>query len=201
MVDGLVAVKATRICDGKIWFISPGLEFENGDGECAIDLNGDGHECTEFDDIFKAKDRWEYDSEYDSEYDADYQCDHFFVNANKLHALHPWFPNHNAYSHDIRRPIHFHKNIMKTFYVVYWSLKLIVRARRIKEKMYAPGGTGFIAAKEDFDRVAKAVYEHTCAPGEIGDIAGDESFDRAAKAIYKNFEQADRAAAKRVRFE
>jgi hypothetical protein len=25
--------------------------------------------------------------------------------------------------------------------------------------MYAPGGIGFIAAQEDFDRAAKAIYE------------------------------------------
>ena len=64
--------------------------------------------------------------------------------------------------------IRFHKKIMKTFVLFLFSIKLIVLARRVKERMYTPGGIGFIAA--------------------------EESFDRAAKSIYENFEQADRAA-------
>ena len=58
--------------------------------------------------------------------------------------------------------------IFKTEVLLFCATKLIVLARRAKERMYAPGGIGFIAA--------------------------EESFDRAAKSIYENFEQADRAA-------
>ena len=58
--------------------------------------------------------------------------------------------------------------IFKTEVLLFCATKLIVLARRAKERMYAPGGIGFIAA--------------------------EESFDRAAKAIYENFEQADRDA-------
>ena len=58
--------------------------------------------------------------------------------------------------------------ILKTEVLLFCATKLIVLARRAKESMYAPGGIGFIAA--------------------------EESFDRAAKSIYENFEQADRAA-------
>ena len=58
--------------------------------------------------------------------------------------------------------------ILKTEVLLFCATKLIVLAHRTKERMYAPGGIGFIAA--------------------------EESFDRAAKSIYENFEQADRAA-------
>ena len=58
--------------------------------------------------------------------------------------------------------------ILKTEVLLFCATKLIALAHRTKERMYAPGGIGFIAA--------------------------EESFDRAAKSIYENFEQADRAA-------
>ena len=49
--------------------------------------------------------------------------------------------------------------ILKTGVLLFCATKLIVLARRAKERMYAPGGIGFIAAQEDFDRAAKAIYE------------------------------------------
>ena len=50
----------------------------------------------------------------------------------------------------------FHKDIMKTFLVFFFSVKLIVLARRVKERMLAPGGIGFIAAEGSFYRAAKS---------------------------------------------
>ena len=46
--------------------------------------------------------------------------------------------------------------ILKTGVLLFCATKLIVIARRVKERMYAPGGIGFIAAQEDFDRVTKS---------------------------------------------
>ena len=54
---------------------------------------------------------------------------------------------------------HFHKKIMETFVLFFFSVKLIVLARRAKERIYAPGGSGYITAEESFDRAAKAIYE------------------------------------------
>ena len=51
--------------------------------------------------------------------------------------------------------------ILKTGVLLFCATKLIVLARRAKERMYAPGGIGFIAAQEDFDRAAKAIYERS----------------------------------------
>ena len=48
----------------------------------------------------------------------------------------------------------FHKEIMKAFVLFLFSIKLIVLARRVKERMYAPGGIGSIAAEDNFGRVA-----------------------------------------------
>ena len=45
---------------------------------------------------------------------------------------------------------------MKTFVLFFFSAKLIVFARRAKERMYTLGGIGFIAAQEDFDRATKS---------------------------------------------
>ena len=45
---------------------------------------------------------------------------------------------------------------MKTFVLFFFSVKLVVIARRVKERMYAPGGIGFIAAQESFYRAAKS---------------------------------------------
>ena len=70
--------------------------------------------------------------------------------------------------HDIHIFISSSRVILKTEVLLFCATKLIVLAHRTKERMYAPGGIGFIAA--------------------------EESFDRAAKSIYENFEQADRAA-------
>ena len=46
--------------------------------------------------------------------------------------------------------------ILKTGVLLFCATKLIILARRVKERMYAPGGIGFIAAQEDFDRVTKS---------------------------------------------
>ena len=86
--------------------------------------------------------------------------------AIEFHRLHPFFPT--GVLGGYAEANEFHKEIMKAFLVFFFSVKLIVLARRVKERMYAPGGSGFIAA--------------------------EKSFDRAAKAIYENFEEADRAA-------
>ena len=50
----------------------------------------------------------------------------------------------------------FHKKTMKAFVLFFFSVKLIVLARRVKERMYTPGGIGFIAAQGDFDRATKS---------------------------------------------
>ena len=89
---------------------------------------------------------------------------HVTIDAGELHCLHPFFPSDNslckAYLRDCRHLpawlCHFHKDIMKTFVLFFFSVKLIVIARRVKERMYAPGGIGFIAAQEDFDRATKS---------------------------------------------
>ena len=52
--------------------------------------------------------------------------------------------------------IRFHKKIMKTFVLFLFSIKLIVLARRVKQRMYAPGGIGFIAAQKNFHRATKS---------------------------------------------
>ena len=83
-----------------------------------------------------------------------------------FNCLLPFFPSDNSFCKacfdgnlsctlpgKVRR---FHKKIMKTFVLFFFSIKLIVIARRVKERMYAPGGIGFIAAQEDFDRVTKS---------------------------------------------
>ena len=49
--------------------------------------------------------------------------------------------------------------ILKTGVRLFCATKLIVLAHRTKERIYAPGGIGFDAAKENFDRAAKAIYE------------------------------------------
>ena len=46
--------------------------------------------------------------------------------------------------------------ILKTGVLLFCATKLIILARRVKERMYTPGGIGFIAAQEDFDRVTKS---------------------------------------------
>ena len=54
---------------------------------------------------------------------------------------------------------------MKAFVLFFFSVKLIVIARRAKrvdmermERMYAPGGIGFVAAPESFYRAAKSQH-------------------------------------------
>ena len=46
--------------------------------------------------------------------------------------------------------------IIKTGVLLFCATKLIILARRVKERMYTPGGIGFIAAQEDFDRATKS---------------------------------------------
>ena len=84
--------------------------------------------------------------------------------AFDFHCLHPSFPSDNslckAYLRDRLMPewlCRFHKKTMKTFVLFFFSVKLVVLARRvIKERMYTPGGIGIIAAQEDFGRVTKS---------------------------------------------
>ena len=80
--------------------------------------------------------------------------------ACEFHCIHPFFSSDNsvckAYlrDHSFALPAwlcRFHKDIMKTFLVFFFSVKLVVLARRVKERMYAPGGVGFIAARKNFD--------------------------------------------------
>ena len=88
-----------------------------------------------------------------------------------FHCLHPFFSSGDslckAYLRDCQDLpawlCRFHKDIMKTFLVFFFSVKLIVWARRVKrvvmertERMYAPDGIGFIAAQESFYRAAKS---------------------------------------------
>ena len=86
--------------------------------------------------------------------------------SNKKHRLHPFFPSNSIIGTANERLAHrsvqagdelkvFHMKIMKTFVLMFFSLKLIVLARRAKERMYAPGGSGFVAANENFERAAK----------------------------------------------
>ena len=46
--------------------------------------------------------------------------------------------------------------ILKTGVLLFCATKLIILARRVKERMYAPGGIGFIAAQENFDHQVAA---------------------------------------------
>ena len=93
------------------------------------------------------------------------------LDARKFHCLHPWFPSGDslckAYLRDdpnLPDWLHrFHKKIMKTFVFFFISVKFVVLARRAKrvvmermERMYAPGGIGFVAAQESFYRAAKS---------------------------------------------
>ena len=94
------------------------------------------------------------------------------LTANKFHCLHPFFPSENsslaAYlrkddAGETESIDRFHKKIMKTFVLFFFYFKIIVLARRAKrvvmermERMYAPGGIGFVAAQESFYRAAKS---------------------------------------------
>jgi len=46
--------------------------------------------------------------------------------------------------------------ILKTGVLLFCATKLIILARRVKERMYTPGGIGFIAAQESFYRVTES---------------------------------------------
>ena len=50
------------------------------------------------------------------------------------------------------------KKAFKTSVLMFFSLTLITLARRAKERMYAPGGIGFVAAEESVDRAAKSQH-------------------------------------------
>jgi len=98
------------------------------------------------------------------------------IRAIEFHRLHPFFPT-GVFKRNMepfpRGEIvkcasavnRFHKKIMKTFVLFFFSVKLIVIARRVKERMYAPpnldcendmGGIGFVTAQENFDRATKS---------------------------------------------
>ena len=149
MAGGLgIPIKVTRISDGKIWihalvqlcFPHRSPRWMMRETNPPITLNGEGNESTCF--LKRCIDTHELD-----EYSFD---------ATELHVLHPWFPK----THDSSEAFHFHKKIMKTFVFFFISVKLVVLARRAKrtvmERMYAPGGIGFVAAQESFYRAAKS---------------------------------------------
>ena len=87
--------------------------------------------------------------------------------AIRIYRLHPFFPtgvcwryardarDANALRKSALAANDFHKEIMKAFVLFFFSIKLIVLARRAKERVCAPGGIGFIAAEGNFDRAAK----------------------------------------------
>ena len=60
----------------------------------------------------------------------------------------------NIWNNEIRK-LRLHKKIMRTFALFFCVLKLIILARRTKERMYAPDGICFVTTKESFDRAAK----------------------------------------------
>jgi len=89
------------------------------------------------------------------------------IRAVEFHRLHPFFPTGVFQRNMEPFPCgeivkcasavnSFHKKIMKTFVLFFFSVKLVVIARRVKERMYAPGGIGFIATQESFYRAAKS---------------------------------------------
>ena len=88
---------------------------------------------------------------------------HYFY-AFDFNCLHPWFPSGDSLCKAyLGRELpewlcRFHKEIMKTFVLFFFSVKLVVIARRVKERMYAPGGIGSIAAQESFYRAAKSQH-------------------------------------------
>ena len=94
---------------------------------------------------------------------------HVYVNSSMPYCLHPFYPSENSFCKacfdlrlsSTRKTVRrFHKKIMKTFVFFFISVKLVVLARRAKrtvmERMYAPGGIGFVAAQESFYRAAKS---------------------------------------------
>ena len=140
-----IPIKVTRISDGKIWIRTLVQVRETNrwmvrETNSPITLNGEGNESTCF--LKRCIDTHELD-----EYSFD---------ATELHVLHPWFPMYQ----DSSEAEDFHKEIMKTFVFFFISVKLVVLARRAKrtvmERMYAPGGIGFVAAQESFYRAAKS---------------------------------------------
>ena len=147
MAGGLgIPIKVTRIADGKIWFRAR-VRLDHGDDSCPITLNHEGNEFTCFVEGY---------TDQDSDSEDDEGFDERSFDATELHVLHPWFPK----TRDSSEAFHFHKKIMKTFVFFFISVKLVVLARRAKrtvmERMYAPGGIGFIAAQGDFDRATKS---------------------------------------------
>ena len=151
MAGGLgIPIKVTRISGGKVWIRAPDLYHFDGDDSCPITLNHEGNEFTCFVEGY---------TDQDSDSEDDEGFDERSFDATELHVLHPWFPK----TRDSSEAFHFHKKIMKTFVFFFISVKLVVLARRAKcvvmertERMYAPGGIGFIAAQESFYRATKS---------------------------------------------
>ena len=166
MAGGLgIPIKVTRIADGKIWIRGADLVATfsrdarstwvdtnpDRDNSCPITLNDEGNEFTCFLEGYTEQRYWHQDSDSEDEH-----FDERSFDATELHVLHPWFPKTN----DSDEAENFHKKIMKTFVFFFISVKLVVLARRAKrtvmERMYAPGGIGFVAAQESFYRAAKS---------------------------------------------
>ena len=147
----ILAVKVTRIsADRKtVWFLesNTGAEF---DEKKQSDIVAE-YRRTRFLGLTSVHTREEA-------YFKDRPCLHF--RARRFHRLHPFFPSHFFVHKDdgngALEMYDFHKEIMKTFVLFLFSIKLIVLARRVKERMYAPGGIGVIAAEDNFGRVAKS---------------------------------------------
>ena len=142
-----IPIKVTRISGGKVWIRAPDLYLFDGDDSCPITLNHEGNEFTCFVEGY---------TDQDSDSEDDEGFDERSFDATELHVLHPWFPMNQ----DSSEAEDFHKEIMKTFVFFFISVKLVVLARRAKrtvmERMYAPGGIGFVAAQESFYRAAKS---------------------------------------------
>ena len=134
-----IPIKVTRISDGKLWIHgAPGLVVDknpDGDDSCPITLNDEGNEFTCFLEAYTEERYW-HQSDSDSE---DEYFDERSFDATKLHILHPWFPKTN----DSSEAFHFHRararalaqKIMKKFVLFSFSIKLIVLARRAKQRV------------------------------------------------------------------
>ena len=153
-----IPIKVTRISDGKIWIRALVQVRETNrwmvrETNSPITLNGEGNESTCF--LKRCIDTQRRYRHQDSD-SEDEIFDEYSFDATELHVLHPWFPMNQ----DSSEAEDFHKEIMKTFVFFFISVKLVVLARRAKrtvmERMYAPGGIGFVAAQESFYRAAKS---------------------------------------------
>ena len=82
------------------------------------------------------------------------------VYGNDAEMVSMYFPEPSPTTYHITTHYHIFisssRVILKTGVLLFCATKLIVLARRVKERMYAPGGIGFVAAQESFYRAAKS---------------------------------------------